>query len=422
MLEIMITKPKRLTVLYVVSGLLVFMSVFYAFSVLFDRNTSAEQVSVVATAHPELEAARILSESRPTFEALVTFFQTIAREKGGVYAFDVMREAALPPDTDTHLLGHVIGDELYTQEGIDGMGLCTHDFRNACSHTMVIGALLEYGEGAYSLIQDACARAPGGSGAYTMCFHGLGHGVLAFNDYDFKDAVTMCREFGTEMYDDQEVAQCVGGAVMEMIGGGGHNETQWEKMRTRYLTKGDPLSLCRVSYLTENERWYCYTYLTPFIFESIDANEAHPSPEDFRGAFAICDTIPAAQPENRHACFGGLGKEFVGLAAGRDYRGEQTFLNTAYKDMRTWCEFAAVEDGIEYCNDSVVGSLYWGGENAYSLPLTYCSGMEDDHFRGACYVSLILNVAAYVEDRAYREEFCNTVPADQQMYCTEELL
>lgn len=165
-----------------------------------------------------------------SFNALEKRFQNLAKEKGAKYAFEVLRRAELPPQTDLHLLGHYVGDELYKQEGVDGIRLCTQDFRNACSHSIVIGTLSEFGEGALPRIRDACKEAPGGSGAYTMCFHGLGHGVLAGYGYELEKTVAFCKKTGTEEYNYREYIECFGGAIMELMGGVGTTRTYGNRL------------------------------------------------------------------------------------------------------------------------------------------------------------------------------------------------
>ena len=121
--------------------------------------------------HPYSEVSQIGQNVR-SFKELSDRFVELASKKGAVYAYEILKQANLPQGTDFHLLGHVVGDELYKQKGVGAIADCTQDFRNACSHTIVIGALNEFGgEKALSLIRDACIKAPGGSGAYTMCYH-----------------------------------------------------------------------------------------------------------------------------------------------------------------------------------------------------------------------------------------------------------
>src|SRR3989344_6471857 len=87
--------------------------------------------------------ARAIGDGARDFKELSDRFAQLARERGGVYAFEVLKQADLPPNTDLHLLGHIVGDELYKQEGLAGIAHCTQDFRNACSHSIVIGTLNE---------------------------------------------------------------------------------------------------------------------------------------------------------------------------------------------------------------------------------------------------------------------------------------
>lgn len=363
-----------------------------------------------------------LTEQRAPFDQFITLFTEIAEEKGGVYAFNLMKAAPLPFGLDQHLLGHAVGDILYAQEGIDGMALCTHDFRNACSHTMVIGALLEFGEGALSQIRDACHNAPGGSGAYTMCFHGLGHGVLAFNAYEMDRTVAMCDKLGTSEYGDREAIECFGGAVMEIIGGGGHDPENWRLRRDEYLDPSDPFGLCASDTVPDEFKPICYTYMTPFAFEAVGADMANPAPEDFEQTFTFCDAVPKSRVPEREACFGGLGKEFIGIATGRNIALDAVPTEAQLSLMYDWCMLAEPEDGKRYCVDAVVASLYWGGEKPFTTVLDYCSLADQGPIADSCYRTGMMNVAQYVPDPAYRESFCAAVPDAYRGECSSMLL
>jgi hypothetical protein len=216
-----------------------------------------------ATHTPFPEISQI--ESKPMdFKALALYFSDLANKKGGAYAFEILKRVNLPQNIDVHLIGHVIGDILYKQEGAEGIKICTQDFRNACSHTIVIGMLLEKGPESFGEVADICRRAPGGPGAYTMCFHGLGHGVLAFNDYELPKAVEMCRE---GVGGGREWTECVGGAIMEMVSGV-HDVAMWKKKSQIYFMKSDPLYPCSADFMPEAAKGMCYTYLTPHLFEA----------------------------------------------------------------------------------------------------------------------------------------------------------
>ncbi len=349
-----------------------------------------------------------------------TYFQAMAKEKGGQYAFEVLQTAPLPFGLDTHLLGHAVGDILYEQEGVDGMKYCTHHFRNACSHTIVIGTLLEFGTDIKDRIREACKQAPGGTGAYTMCYHGLGHGVLAFNEYDMEKTAEMCSLFGTPEHNDQESSQCFGGAVMEIIGGGGHDRDIWEVQRKKQLLTEDPLSVCHKDYLTLGQKQFCYVYITPFLLETVGADRGSPEPSSFSEVFKICDGVSRNEQELRSECFGGLGKEFIGFVAGRDFRDGIKLSTQNYVSMQDWCQLALVPDGIASCQSSIVGSLYWGGENDIDYALSFCAESTPE-LRDNCYTSLLDNVERYVFDESYRKNACVLFPSDYVESCKGKL-
>jgi hypothetical protein len=328
---------------------------------------------VLWSLHMPYREASSIGRDAPTFEVLSQRFEDIARNKGGVYAFELLKRATLPPNTDTHLLGHVIGDVFYTQVGIDGIAQCSQDFRNACSHTIVIGALNDFGASSstIAMIDDACKRAPGGSGAYTMCYHGLGHGVFAFFGYDLSKAVSFCKRMGTDAYQNEQYAQCVGGAIMELFGGGGHDREAWDHARSVYLTE-DPLAPCDTAIVPSRAKRYCYLYLTPRLMESVGIDIGFPDPSLFSEAMSFCAALPK-ESVDRDACFGGFGKDFVGIAANRDIRAIDMLPDQTYALAARWCEDALVHDGVESCMRQALESVFWGGENNPRASFRFCT-------------------------------------------------
>jgi hypothetical protein len=379
-----------------------------------------EDVAAVRESYLNQSAALTRSDAR--FSEIETLFATLAHEQGGAYAFSVLKEAELPFGLDTHLLGHTIGEILYEQEGMSGMSLCTHDFRNACSHTMVIGALMEDGTGALPKIREACHDAPGGTGAYTMCFHGLGHGVLAFNGYSMERTIQMCDQLGTPEFNNREAVECFGGAVMEIIGGGGHDREIWSKQRAEYLQPEDPFGICKESFVTDKYRAICYNYMTPYVYEASGADMSAPGEKAFTKVFQECEKIPQSDTELRASCFGGQGKEFIGLAVGRNFSSSMKPTTSQLQQMQEWCDLATSEDGYAFCSQAVVNSLYWGGENFYTVPLEYCSLQPDSSNQRSCVSQMISNVDYYMNNPEYRQSFCNAVPEASKLECTQTLL
>ncbi len=364
---------------------------------------------------PYAEAATV-GKGITSFKELSDRFADIARTKGGLYAYEVLRRADLPPDTDFHLLGHAVGDILYTQKGTPGIADCTQEFRNACSHTMVIGALQEFGAGdeTLKLIDDACKAAPGGPGAYTMCYHGLGHGVFAYFGYDLQKTDAFCKKMGTPAYGDQQYTECVGGAIMELMGGGGHDHELWVVARQKYLT-ADPLAPCTNPILSVGAKGYCYIYLTPRLLELAGAQLARPDPSTFPKAFSFCDAVPTKDQKLRDSCFGGFGKEFVPLAGSRDIRAVDSFSDQQYSLAAGWCALSGPDDGKRSCVGQALESVFWGGENDLAASFRFCAVAPAD-LQDACYKKLGNNIQRYLLG-AVRERWCSELSVDYRDVC-----
>lgn len=365
--------------------------------------------------------AEAIAGTAQTFTEFTALFQKLSEEKGAVYAFSVLKETEFPPNIDLHLLGHIVGDELYIQEKMNGMQYCTHDFRNACSHTIVIGALLEKGPEALKEVHDACRKAPGGSGAYTMCFHGFGHGVLAYNEYELPLAVKMCEKVGTESYNNREFTECVGGAIMEMASGV-HDPDVWKEKFPKYMKYDDPLYACMAPFMPIEARERCLSYLTPFIWKATGGDESNPTEDDLREAFRVCDSIPHINESDRKACFSGFGKEFVGLVLGRDIRDVGILEDHDYETIIRMCALTPDLLGQSACLESALQSLYWGGENDRSIAVAFCHSMADSLQQQECFNSLINSVQFYVFGKTYRGEFCEELPSEYMSECKETLL
>ncbi|HEY0907798.1 MAG TPA: hypothetical protein VGE35_00435 [Candidatus Paceibacterota bacterium] len=350
------------------------------------------------------------------FKDLSVFFADLAHEKGAIYAFEVLKRAPLPPNIDIHLLGHVVGDILYEQEGPEGIMLCTSDFRNACSHTIVIGTLLEKGPDSFSEIAALCRRAPGGSGAYTMCFHGLGHGVLAFNDYELPTAVKMCEKASPTR--GREYRECVGGTIMEMISGV-HDVEMWKEKVKKYFKDEDPLYPCSASFIPNEAKSMCYTYLTPHLFTAAGADLGRPDLKSIEKAFTYCDPLKG---QSRNACFDGFGKEFAVLVQNRDIRIIESMTEKQMTRMLDMCELAKPRDGQIKCLLGALHSLFWGGENDPSVSLRMCAVAETRGEGKECYEDLIKTTGHYISDKKRRTDICEAMIEPYITQCKKELI
>lgn len=364
-----------------------------------------------ARSYPEVDE---LSRSM-TFHDLSSFFQRLTRTKGPEYAYEVLRYAKLPDNTDLHLLGHVVGDELFRKYGASGMKFCTDEFRNACSHAIVVGLYLSEGERALEKLDEACRKAPGGTGAYTMCYHGLGHGVLAASGYDLEKAVGSCEKIGDVAEGTREFPECVGGAIMELTSGGFHDVDLWAAQVPKYFQSEAPFAPCSTDLIPYEAKELCFEYLTPHLVRVVGGDIAAPSDDHLERAMELCARIP--EPIYQSACYRSFGKEFVVLVAKRDIRSLEAMSDEELTRIYDLCQLARDTLGIRMCMTHAVDSLFWGGENDRKLSERFCALVTNDSDRSACFSHLIGAVHFYIKDNGIREVFCRELPADFRTTC-----
>lgn len=115
----------------------------------------------------------------------------------------------LPPTGDTHLLGHEVGEILYSKHGIDGLRQCSQSFLMACYHGLVIRAVGHEGERDLGTILGVCQS---DRNLLSQCAHAVGHGLLAWTGYDVPKTLTMCHQVSEEVR-----YHCFDGVFMENV-------------------------------------------------------------------------------------------------------------------------------------------------------------------------------------------------------------
>jgi hypothetical protein len=253
-----------------------------------------------------------------------------------------------------------------------------------------------------------------------MCFHGLGHGILAYLDYNMPQAVELCKKTGTASHYNREYIECVGGTVMEITGGGFHNREIWEKQSAIYAPPDDPLAPCNADYMPKEARGQCYMYLTPRLWTAFGGNLGNPTETDFEKGFTLCKKVPDSN--DRAECYGGFGKDFIVFVQQRDIRKIELMTDEQLLRVKTLCELARAPEGIRACVMSALYSLYWGGENDYHVSLRYCAVMTDSQLKDSCYQGLIGAAGFYERKLEVKQSLCADMPDAYASECRTRLI
>lgn len=111
-----------------------------------------------------------------------------------------------------HEFAHIVGNALYKSNGIDAITSCDRTFSFGCFHGVTEAALKANGINTISNIERACLKIfPATTTVNAMnCIHGVGHGVLAMENYDHVKALNDCNLLSPEYQ-----RYCYDGVFME---------------------------------------------------------------------------------------------------------------------------------------------------------------------------------------------------------------
>lgn len=363
-----------------------------------------------------------------------SYFRSLAEEKSAVYAFDVLRRVKIPVSINIHEIGHGIGYILYRQNGLEGLKSCTEEFRSACAHSLVISHLITFGTQAMIDVESVCRNAPGGKGAYSLCFHAVGHGLLAYAQYDFEKAVNLCTavKYENSTSNDSESNQlrgyrfvdpeieCVGGVVMEMVAAS-HDRVAWATERKKFMPKNEIHMPCNSLFMPDRFRSICYTYITERFISAAGVTETLPTNEDIENAMEYCNLIQNS--EIRISCFGGFGKLFVFYAN----QGSQEEMQGNYVDrmsdqalekVHSWCSLTHDIEGEHLCNGIALDTIFWIGQNSPIVSISFCKLSLTDSEGIRCFDRLVSNIHYFIDDASTIESTCLLFPDDFRSGCS----
>lgn len=315
-----------------------------------------------------------------TEKEYVQHFESIASEKGSLYAFELLRNTQMPHGVNIHSVGHGIGRIHYEQQGISGIRDCTEEFRSACAHQIVIGALVDFGLPSLSEVVSACELAKGGPGAKAMCFHGIGHGLLAYLQYDYQKAVEICSTLSPVAHPSASLSyaarftdpsgECVSGALMELTQGE-HDVRLRQSVEKYYLPKDNTFFPCTADFVPDVLRHVCLLSITEHLFSRLDVPDGTKPEDVISEAMEYCALLSGAG--ERASCYGGFGKQFVFYSTS-EYAGNMGAVpNSEYLLIHTRCQIPQDPDGRRSCRRVALDSLFWAGHNDLRSAVSFCS-------------------------------------------------
>lgn len=287
---------------------------------------------------------------------------------------------------ESHAVGR-IGYELYgSSVFLDGTAACHSGYYHGAMETF----LKEKGTiHLAKSVAEICNKFPTSFGVFE-CLHGVGHGVVAYKDYDLPQALETCEQLET----DYDRNSCYGGAFMEnVVAAQGMGATKGHE--TKWANKVDPLFPCNGISQDYNIQYQCYQMQTSWMLTIYGYN--------FSKVVSEC---LKARLDMVSVCFKSYGRD----AAGHTLRNPQKIVELCAKVSRE----------KNYYEECVVGAVnviidFWGG-GLKAQATDLCKVVEESG-KKICYSTVAWRLNDIFSSAGDKQYVCGTFEEGYESLC-----
>jgi len=271
---------------------------------------------------------------------------------------------------DCHQAAHDTGNFAYEIHGAKSFQLCSAECHSGCYHGAAENYFRE--QGTANLVEDLKIICGSELNPFLshQCIHGIGHGLMAWADYDIFEALENC-DLLPGGYES-----CYTGVYMENIIGG---LAQEQGHFTKYLSD-DPHFPCTV--VEEKYKSSCYYYQTSRMIQLFYG--------DFSKVAAACEEIAS---EHQASCFLSMGRDIGGTFRGNPKGAIATCDNAAEGNPRTWCLSGAVQDS------------FWDA-SGQDTALRFCTLLTQKEEKDVCYNTIFSRAPQVLIPQEDMKSFC----------------
>ena len=211
---------------------------------------------------------------------------------------------------------------------------------------------------------------------YHQCIHGIGHGLMAWSNYELPDVLKYCDRL------KRSNDSCWSGAFMEnVVGGlGGHHaHGKSEQPNTKYLSE-DPHYPCKI--LEDKYKGTCYFYQTSRMMTL------------FQGDFSKIASACAETTESVQVyCYESMGRDVGGVHRGDPQGAIKACSTVASSPSRIHCLTGAVQDS------------FWD-PSGQDKALHFCKLLTEETEKGGCYATIFTRAQQVLASKNDLKSFC----------------
>ncbi|HUQ30335.1 MAG TPA: cupredoxin domain-containing protein [Candidatus Paceibacterota bacterium] len=230
-----------------------------------------------------------------------------------------------------------------------------------------------------------------------QCVHGIGHGIMAWTNYDLPAALTQCDALPLRK------ESCWTGVFMENLGAQlAKNDTtaattsvgETDIHYTRFLSD-DPQYPCNA--VTDLYKGSCYFLQTSRMMQLFDG--------DFKKVAQTCAVVPETYQVQ---CFGSMGRDVGGR------------FPTDNAKQITQCGYVQNDTRRIDCLNGAVQNSFWDPSGA-DQSLAFCKLLTDSSEKSACYTTIFQRAPEVIADKSERRAFCEKAEESYRALCTERM-
>lgn len=290
---------------------------------------------------------------------------------------------------DCHQTAHKAGRYAYEFFGELAFQECSAECHSGCYHGATEAYFREHGTA--NLAENLATLCGPVTNLFFnhQCIHGIGHGLMAWSNYEIHDALKGC-DLLPERKDS-----CYTGVFMEnIVGGLAEDEAKQNPELADHVTKylsNDPQFPCTV--VGEKYQPACYFYQTSRMVKLFQA--------DFKKVADACALAPKIHQSN---CFQSMGRDVGGVHRGNPAGSIAACANAPAGSLRRDCLAGAVQDS------------FWdptGQDNA----IAFCTMLTEMEEKKVCYDTIFGRAPLLLAEKNEIKRFCEKVEKSYQASC-----
>jgi hypothetical protein len=313
-------------------------------------------------------------------EGISKTMDRLIEESGGGSSYDCHQEA------------HNIGRIGYELVGEEAFSQCNASCHSGCYHGAMENFLAKAGTVNLSRdIERICTKFQTSFGNFE-CLHGVGHGLLAYLNYDLPETLTKCKELKNSF----SQSSCYGGVYMENILTGQGLGASKDNHTTEWVNRNDPYFPCNKIDQSHDIQYQCWQMQTSWMLTLAGYN--------FDTVSKQCLNAPK---EMVPVCFKSLGRDI----SGHTLRNPEKIISLCKK----------VPDAYSnYCLEGALNVIvdFWGP--ALKDQASQLCRLYQEPLKGSCYDILSARSNGLWKEKDKKLELCDTFESPYDLACRSQ--